>query len=397
MQYLRNAEQGLRNLAKYFPAVVLTGARQTGKTTLLKKIFPDHHYVSLDLPSQAEEAKFDPETFLRKNPAPLIIDEVQYAPELFRHLKSVIDSQRDVSGRFILTGSQKFTLMKEVSDSLAGRVGLLELEGLEAAEIGPPLQDYLKIQGPAKTLARGFFPQLWRELDFPSFEYYQSYIATYLERDVRQILNVNSLRDFERFMRACAIRSGHILNKSELAKDVGIHHKTAQDWLSVLQASNQIFILEPYFSSETKRMVKSPKLYFADTGLLCALLSLRQSNIDTYAHLGPIWETYLYGELRKHRSNLRLGYSTWFYRDQQGLELDFLVESAGQLHLLEAKWNQQPDRKAMLAMNLVQERLRQVRTKTILCRAETSYPMEDVRVVNGFTDREWLAQLDINT
>lgn len=214
----------------------------------------------MDLPSQAEEANRDPQSFLRKNPAPVIIDEVQYAPDLFRHLKTVIDQNREARGQFILTGSQKFTLMKSVADSLAGRVGLMELEGLSAGELGSSLQHYLQKHGPAKTMARGFYPQLWRELDFPSFEYYQSYIATYLERDVRQILNVTSLRDFERFMLACAIRSGQILNKSELAKDVGIHHKTANDWLSALQASNQIFLLEPF--STMKPNESSNRLWF---------------------------------------------------------------------------------------------------------------------------------------
>jgi predicted AAA+ superfamily ATPase len=393
MQYLRDSESRVRILATFFPAVVVTGARQTGKTTLLRQLFPNYHYVSLDLPSQAEEANRDPQSFIRKNPAPVIIDEVQYAPDLFRHLKTVIDQNRDARGQFILTGSQKFTLMKSVTDSLAGRVGLMELEGLSAGELGSSLQHYLQKHGPAKTLARGFYPQLWRELDFPSFEYYQSYIATYLERDVRQILNVTSLRDFERFMRACAIRSGQILNKSELAKDVGIHHKTANDWLSVLQASNQIFLLEPFFNSETKRIVKSPKLYFADTGLLCSLLGLREDSIEHYASLGSIWETYLYSQFRKHRTNQGLGYTTWFYRDQQGLEVDFLVESAGKLNLFEAKWSQLPDQKAIAPMNRLQEKLENISKKWFLCRTDSSFPMNDTQVVNGFCDNSWLESL----
>jgi len=350
-------------------------------------------YVSLDLPSQAEEANLDPQSFLGKFPPPVIIDEVQYAPDLFRHLKIVIDENRDARGQYILTGSQKFTLMKSVSDSLAGRVGLMELEGLSAEEIGPTLHQYIRTHGPAKTLARGFFPQLWRELDFPSFEYYQSYIGTYLERDVRQILNVSSLRDFERFMRACAIRSGHILNKAELAKDVGIHHKTANDWLSVLQASNQVFLLEPYFNNATKRIVKSPKLYYSDSGLLCALLGLREESIDHYAHIGPIWETYLYSQLRKWKANRGLGFTPWFYREQQGLEVDFLVESAGDLQLFEAKWNQLPDQKSTQAMNHLQEKLGNVVKKYVLCRTESSYPLNETKVVNGFTDSSWLEAL----
>lgn len=394
MQYLRDSKPRLLKLAQFFPALVLTGSRQTGKTTLLRSIFHQHNYVSLDLPSQAEEANRDPQTFLSKHPAPVIIDEVQYAPELFRHLKVVIDADRDARGQFILTGSQKFTLMKLVSDSLAGRVGLIELEGLSAAELGDTLKEYLASHGPSKTLARGFFPQLWRELDFPSFEYYQSYLATYLERDVRQILNVTSLRDFERFMRACAIRSGQILNKSELAKDVGIHHKTANDWLSVLQASNQIFLLEPYFNNETKRIVKSPKFYFSDTGLLCSLLGLREDNIEHYTNIGPIWETYLYAEMRKFKANHGLGFTPWFYRDQMGTDVDFVAENAGSIHLFEAKWNQLPDKKSLLPMGKVQEKISSVKSKFVLCRTESAYPLEDSRVVNGFTDRSWLQVLE---
>lgn len=390
MQYKRDCEARVESLAKFFPAVVVTGSRQTGKTTLLRQLFPNHSYVSLDLPSQAEEANRDPQTFLKKYPSPVIIDEVQYAPDLFRHLKSIIDENRDLRGQYILTGSQKFTLMKAVAESLAGRVGLMELEGLSAAELGPTLQNYIQRHGPAKTLARGFFPQLWREIEFPSFEYYQSYIGTYLERDVRQILNVTSLRDFERFMRACAIRSGQILNKSELAKDVGIHHKTANDWLSVLQASNQIFLLEPFFNNETKRIVKSPKLYFSDTGLLCSLLGLREDTVEHYAGIGSIWETFLYAQLRKQKSNRGLSFTTWFYRDQQGLEVDFLAETAGKLNLFEAKWNQLPDQKAIAPMIRLQEKLRNVGRKWVLCRTESSFPIEDAQVVNGFLDSAWL-------
>jgi predicted AAA+ superfamily ATPase len=376
MQYLRRSEGRVKNLSQFFPAVVVTGARQTGKTTLIRSLFPSYSYVSLDLPSQADEANFDPQSFLKKNPAPIVIDEVQYAPELFRHIKTAIDANRDQKGQYILTGSQKFTLMKSVSDSLAGRVGLVELETLAADELGDSLARFIEVHGPAKALARGFFPELWREPNFPSFEYYQSYISTYLERDVRQILNVTSLRDFERFMRACAIRSGQILNKSELAKDIGIHHKTANEWLSVLQASNQVFLLEPFFNNETKRIVKSPKLYFADTGLLCSLLGLREESIDHYANIGSIWETFLYAEFRKRKANQGLGFSTWFYRDQQGLEVDFVVETAGSIQLFEAKWSQRPDEKAAAPMQRLQDKLSRVTKKSVLCRTDTSFPQK---------------------
>lgn len=386
MQYKREAEARLLQLSQFFPVVVLTGARQTGKTTLLRSLFPDHHYVSLDLPSKAAEANQDPTSFLSKHPAPVIIDEVQYAPDLFRHLKVVVDSNRELTGQYILTGSQKFSLMKNISDSLAGRVGLAELDTLTSEELGEDLKAYVREHGVPKALARGFFPELWKKKNFPSREFYNSYIATYLERDVRQILNVSSLRDFERFMRACAIRNGNILNKSELAKDIGIHHKTANDWLSVLEASNQIILLEPYFSSETKRIVKSPKLFFTDTGLLCALLGLGEDSIADYANIGMIWESFVFSRLRKRELNFNRGERLWFFRDNVGLEVDFLIEKSGYLDLVECKWTQYPDKKVISPMRKLQKKLSNINHAKIACRAESSFPFEDVIAVNGMFD-----------
>ena len=383
MQYQRESRQRLQHLARYFPAVVLTGARQTGKTTLLKACFPDHNYVSLDLPSYAALAQEDPQSFLAQHKQPLLIDEVQYAPGLFRHLKIQIDQNRDSPGQYILTGSQKFTLMKAVSESLAGRAGVMELEGLSSEELGAELDRYLAAHGPHRVLARGFFPELWKTPSFPSFEFYQSYLATYLERDVRQLLNVTSLRDFERFMRACAIRSGNILNKSELAKDVGIHHKTANDWISVLEASNQIVLLEPYFANETKRIVKSPKLYFTDSGLLCALLGLREESIENYANIGAIWETFLFSRFRKFSENFGKKYSIWFYRDQRGLEVNFLLEASGKVLLVESKWSQLPGKSAIQSLEKLKRKIPTVYASYIACRAESAFPIGENLAVNG--------------
>ena len=386
MRYKRDCEDRILKLSQFFPAVVLTGARQTGKTTLLRSLFPKHNYVSLDLPSKASEANQDPQSFLAKHKGPVIIDEVQYAPHLFRHLKVAIDQNRESKGVFILTGSQKFSLMKSIGDSLAGRVGLAELDTLSAEELGEDLKVYVERNGVAKTIARGFFPELWNNPDFPSDEFHNSYIATYLERDVRQILNVSSLRDFERFMRACAIRNGNVLNKSELAKDVGIHHKTANDWLSVLEASNQIVLLEPYFSNETKRIVKSPKLFFTDTGLLCALLGLRENSVSDYANIGMIWESLVFSRFRKQELNFNRGQKLWFYRDNIGLEVDFLIEKAGSLDLVESKWTQYPDQKAIQPMIKLRNKLSNIKDLKIACRTESSFPIADAMVVNGLLD-----------
>ncbi|MBF0502745.1 MAG: ATP-binding protein, partial [Candidatus Riflebacteria bacterium] len=238
----RDISKCLKQLAHHFPALVITGARQVGKTTLLRNTFPTYTYVSLDLPSTAESAETEPDTFLKRYPAPLIVDEIQYGPKLFRHLKRAIDADRHAMGQFILTGSQKFELMKEVSDSLAGRVAVLELEGLSLKEVG---SDKGTIE---HFLVRGGFPELWRDPDLPGEAFFSSYLATYLERDVRQILGVTSLRDFERFIRACAARNGQLLDKTALGSDVGVSSKAVASWLSVLQASNQIVLLEPWFA-----------------------------------------------------------------------------------------------------------------------------------------------------
>ena len=390
-EFRREIATAVLRLAAHFPAVVVTGARQTGKTTLLTRLFPGHHYVSLDLPAQAQLAEEDPRSFLLRHPPPLLVDEVQYAPNLFRHLKVEIDGNRDANGQFILTGSQKFSLMKEVSDSLAGRCGVLELEGLSIEELGDAFHDRERREGIAGILVRGFMPQLWKDPDMRPTDYFSSYQATYLERDVRQLLNVSSLRDFDRFMRASVVRTGQLLNRTELSKEVGISNKTAAEWLSVLQASNQITLLEPYFANVGKRLAKTPKLYFNDIGLLCFLLGLnRDSVMDSYL-IGAIWETFVFGELRKYLSATAPEASLWFYRDQSR-EVDFVVEKDGRLTLAEAKWKELPGRKDFQRLLAVQPLLRAARLPAlVLCRTGDSFPVaRDMLAVNALRMREHL-------
>src|SRR6266704_977328 len=245
MWITRDVEPKLQRSARTRPVMVLTGARQTGKTSTLRRLFPNHHFVSLDLPTEAEQAEKEPESFLRRHPAPAIIDEVQYAPGLFRHLKVAVDARRAKNGQFLLTGSQKFTLMKGISESLAGRADIIELETLSFGEIHRARPDV----GVDHAIVRGGFPELHADPDIDAVAYYNSYIATYLERDIRSLADVGSLRDFERFVRACAFRSANLLNKADLARDVGISPSTANHWLSVLEASGQIVLLEPWFSN----------------------------------------------------------------------------------------------------------------------------------------------------
>ena len=346
-------EDRLRRLAAAFPVLILTGARQTGKTALLKRLFAEHHYVSLDLQLLAEQAEEAPASFLQDHPAPVVIDEVQYAPGLFRHLKVVVDSARSRRGQFILTGSQKFPLMRGVSDSLAGRCAVAELPGLCVDE----MRHAGWRQEPAaaaEMLVRGGFPELWADRTIPAREFYQSYVSTYLERDLRQIVNVGSLRDFERFLRACAVRAGQLLNKSSIARDVGISQTTVGQWLSALEAGNQVTLLEPFFANLGKRLVKSPKLYFNDTGLLCFLLGIGADDLGRSPLTGAIWENFVCAELRTRLRLTRPEWSLWFYRDQQNREADFLIQGPYErIRLLDAKWAETAHRSAFAALDAV--------------------------------------------
>lgn len=339
----RDISARLLTLSRSFPALILTGARQTGKTSLLRRLFSDHHYVSLDLRVLAEQAEDSPESFLAEHPSPVLIDEVQYAPELFRHLKIAIDRDRQKKGRFVLTGSQKFTLMKEVSDSLAGRCALMSLPGLTVREINRVGWQATDAYAVAQLLVRGGFPELWAQPTMPGREFYQAYVATYLERDLRQAINVGSLRDFERFLRACAARCGQLLNKSDLARDVGISQTTSSQWISALEASNQIRLLEPFFGNVGKRLVKSPKLYFMDTGLLCFLLGLAPESLGSSPLAGPVWENFVFIELTKWLDLEHPDWTLWFYRDQQNREADFLVQGPfDRVRIMDAKWSEMP-------------------------------------------------------
>jgi uncharacterized protein len=377
----RDLEARLQQSARTRPVVVLTGARQTGKTSTLIRLFPQHRFVSLDLPTEAEQAEKEPDAFLRRHQPPVIIDEVQYAPALFRHLKVSVDANRRAYGRFLLTGSQKFTLMKGVSESLAGRADIVELETLSLAEI----RSARSRTGLETAIVRGGFPELYANPEINTAAFYNSYLATYLERDVRSLANVGSLRDFERFLRACALRSANLLNKADLARDVGIAPSTANEWLSVLVASGQIVLLEPWFSNRTKSIVKSPKLYLADTGLLCALLNIRsEEDLGQSPAVGAVWETFVFAQLRHRERRAGRTGGLFFWRDRTR-EVDFVVDLAGRVELFEAKWTELPT--ASDAVNLSFARgvigPSSVSGGGVICRARHGFPLDQgFRVVS---------------
>jgi len=369
----REIEGLLLRTAAQRPVVVLTGARQTGKTSLVRKLFPDREFVSLDLPSEAEQAERDPESFLKRHPPPIIVDEIQYAPGMFRHLKRVVDSDRSAYGQFILTGSQQFTLMKSVSESLAGRAGVLELETLSWSEAHTARPD----QSVEEFLIRGGFPELHAKPELDATAFYRSYVATYLERDLRQALQVANLRDFERFVRACALRSAQMLNRADLARDVGISGATAATWLSVLQASGQVVMLEPWFSNRTKSLVKSPKLYFADTGL-CAFLSGvgPADDLHQLPARGAFWETLVFGEIRRLLLNRGGGWDLHFWRDRTK-EADFLIHRGGEYELADAKWTETPDGNDLAALRRIAAELpaKSVKALLLICRCRNCFPI----------------------
>src|SRR5438552_1662092 len=373
----RDIEPSLQRSVRTRPIVVLTGARQTGKTSTLLRLFPKYGFVSLDLPTEAEQAEKEPQSFLGRHSSPVIIDEVQYAPRLFRHLKVLVDANRDRNGQFLLTGSQKFTLMKNVSESLAGRADIAELETLSFAEI--------RAARPAITvetaIVRGGFPELHANPDIDQVAFYNSYLATYLERDVRSLANVGSLRDFERFLRACALRSANLLNKADLARDIGIAPSTANLWLSTLEASGQIVLLEPWFSNRTKPIVNSPTLYLADTGLLCALLNIRSEEaLRESPAAGAVWETFVFAQLRgRERRTGRLG-SLFFWRDRTR-EVDFVVDVGGRLELFEARWTELPTDGDAVNLDFVRKvgGKSRVASGAVVCRTPNSFPFG-----NGF-------------
>ncbi len=369
----RDVEPRLDRSARTRPVVVLTGARQTGKTSTLLKLFPHCGFVSLDLPTEAEQAEKEPHRFLRRHPAPTIVDEVQYAPGLFRHLKAAVDAGRARNGQFLLTGSQKFTLMESVSESLAGRADIVELETLTFSEI----RSALPKTGLEAAIVRGGFPELQANPDIDHLAFYNSYLATYLERDVRSLANVGNLRDFERFLRACALRSANLLNKADLARDVGIAPSTANQWLSTLEASGQIVLLEPWFSNRTKTIVRSPKLYLADTGLLCALLNIRsEDDLRQSPAAGAVWETFVFAQLRGRERRAGRQGSLYFWRDRTR-EVDFVADVGGRTELFEAKWTELPTDSDAVNLEFVRKVMGRAKvvSAAVVSRTPDSFPI----------------------
>jgi len=360
-------------MAAQFPAVLVTGARQAGKTSILRHMYPGASYLSLDLPANAEAALTAPAQLLGQYPGQVIIDEIQYAPSLLRYLKHSIDTARS-PGKYLLTGSQVFSLMQGVSESLTGRCGVLNLHTLsfsEALESDPDMEDrsYIFLGG-YPELHVGAEAELW----FPS------YVATYLERDVRNILRVVDLQDFNRFIRACALRTSQVLNYSDLARDTGIAPNTARKWMGLLQSSAIVILIEPFFGNRTKRLIKSPKLIFMDTGLAAFLAGFRsEQDLFNSSLAGAFWESHVFGQIIRHSASTGDPETICYWRTAGGPEVDMVMERAGGTILgIECKYKEHPDISDSAGLRALAEAEKgRVKDRFVLCRTKVSYKLSD--------------------
>ncbi len=333
----RQIETVFRNLASQYPVVTVVGPRQSGKTTLARMVFPDHPYVSLEDADVRQFAISDPRGFLTQYQRGAIIDEIQRAPQLPSYIQTMVDA-RGTPGRFILTGSQQFELMTQVSQSLAGRTALLRLLPLTLAEVNSVRTiNATGRMSLAECLLKGFYPRIHDQKLNPS-QAMGDYFATYVERDLRQFSAVHNLSQFELFVRLCAGRTGQLLNLNSLANDAGISQPTAKAWMDLLQTSFIVHLLPPWFVNTSKRLIKSPKLYFHDTALACWLLGLRTADQVFRDPLwGALFENFVINEALKDRYNQAENSPIYFYRDADGNEVDLIIPNGHQVHGVEIK------------------------------------------------------------
>lgn len=386
----------LKTLANQFPAILITGPRQVGKSTLLQQLSDEYEYLTFDDPMLLEQARNEPSLFMLNHQGKLILDEVQYAPEIFSSLKFAIDKQK-TTGLYLLSGSQAFHLMQNVSETLAGRIAVLKLQGFSLREIQQldfhlpfvPTNDYFSarekvaqsVENIWKIIHQGYMPRLYQqEMNWEI--YYASYVSTYIERDVRSLTNVTNITDFTRFMVAIAARSEELLNYSNVAQEVGVSVDTIKRWTTILETSGIIYLLKPYSNNHLKRAIKTPKIYMLDTGLMAWLTKwLTPETIQQGAKSGQFFETFVVSEIIKSFYNQGIEPPLYFYRDTNQKEIDLLIEYDRTLYPVEIKTTASPNKKMVKAFGILKENL----------------PPEDIQIgtgviINQYPKRMWLAE-----
>lgn len=328
----RAIEPLLRSMAKQYPAITITGPRQSGKTTLCRKVFPKKSYVSLEAPDVRQFAQEDPRGFLAKYPDGAILDEIQRAPSLVSYIQTIVDEKKKM-GQFILTGSQQFEVITSITQSLAGRTALLKLLPFSIEE----MEGNYEVSSIDRLLLQGFYPRIY-DMGLNPTQAYGDYVETYVERDMRLIINIRDLGQFQKFLKLCAGRAGQLLNMQSLANDIGISHTTVRSWITILEASYIIFLLRPYFRNVSRRLIKAPKLYFYDVGLASYLLGIENpAQISRDPLRGNLFENMVMIEALKYRFNRGLRSNLSFYRDSTGNEVDMLCEFGQDVFPVEIK------------------------------------------------------------
>jgi predicted AAA+ superfamily ATPase len=394
MELERTMGPTIKKISRGFPILLLTGMRQIGKTFLLEKIKePERKYISLDFPDNRELAKNHPDLFLQRYTPPILIDEVQYAPELFTYIKIYADIHRQ-NGLFWLTGSQKFSLMKGIQESLAGRVAILDMLGLSYREMikQPKTRPFLpsmtgnnainqrplKLLDLYKIICNGSFPRLVVQRGENREIFFRSYLQTYIERDVKDYQGLNEDIKFFKFIRAAAARTGNLLNYADLARDADIDVRTAKTWLSTLERSGLVKLLYPYYINVTKRLIKTPKLYFMDTGL-CAFLNgfNTPESLEAGSLNGAILETWAFAEILKSYWHNGKDPSIYFYRDADQREIDFVIEQNMTLYPIEVKKTSAPTTDSVKNFPLLEKLKKPVGTGAVLCLRPSALPLND--------------------
>lgn len=329
----RTISDKIKHFSTKFQVIAVTGPRQSGKTTLVKNIFSDYTYINLEDIEKRTFAKQDPKGFFNVYKSKIIIDEIQYVPELFSYIQLFADEQK-LAGNFILTGSQNFQLMEKITQSLAGRIALFTLLPFSYSELKNTEFEYADYEN---YLLKGFYPSIYDRKIEPN-EWYPNYINTYIERDLHQIVNVNDLYQFRQFLKICANNIGQLINFSGIGTEIGVSFNTVKKWISVLEASYIIYILPPYYKNYNKRIVKNPKLYFIDVGLACNLLGIKTlENLNFHFMKGQLFENFVIIELLKQKMNKLTDGELFFWRDNNKIEVDCLIESGQNITTIEIK------------------------------------------------------------